>query len=387
MDKFREGKVEILISPSGEMYHSRMLGRDLHVLKVGFTCERHMQNGEIVWVNRQPTLHKPSAQAKRAIINWFKRTFDTSQLVTKAFNLDYDGDELNLHLVEDQQARAEIVELMMSHEQIWSQEGDCIVYGLLQNSCMGIYQLTHPSTRLTRRQFQQYLMQFERFVPVDKHGKFHKCFDRFKSMRRMEPFDKEKRLYTGWQLISALLPIKHVNGVEVGVTYHGRSNKESDPNSVPARIENSFMIGGQLWGDDVAPNKPGNLVHTLVQDIGAAITVTFLAGMQRVLNYYIMDHGFTMGPGDYAMSPESCASRDKLVENLHQWCLKYDGEYDMRRQNGHETRISMMIEGTRKAIFNDLLGDIAKRDGLGCRKNGMVGLVASATKGNFSTFF
>lgn len=78
-----------------------------------------------------------------------RRTLDTNQVVTTAFNLDYDGDEMNLHLIEDQEARAEIAECMQAKHQIRSQQGSCVIFGLVQNSCMGVYRITDPKTWFT----------------------------------------------------------------------------------------------------------------------------------------------------------------------------------------------------------------------------------------------
>ena len=44
-------------------------------LKAGQTVLRHMQNGDILLVNRQPTLHKPSIMAHKAKILPKEKTF------------------------------------------------------------------------------------------------------------------------------------------------------------------------------------------------------------------------------------------------------------------------------------------------------------------------
>jgi hypothetical protein len=110
-------------------------------------------------------------------------------------------------------------------------------------------------------------------------------------------------------------------------------------------------------------------------------SINRLEGMQRVLDYYLMDIGQTMGPADYVVSPESEASNATLLDAARRWCLKNPGNYDMRKQNAEETQIGMMVEGTRKAIFNNLLGDIKFRAASQCLRNGMLDLILSAAKG------
>jgi DNA-directed RNA polymerase beta' subunit len=56
-------------------------------LEIGDIVHRQLQNGDLVLLNRQPTLHKNSMLAKRIIIRPGK-TFRFSLAATKQFNAD-----------------------------------------------------------------------------------------------------------------------------------------------------------------------------------------------------------------------------------------------------------------------------------------------------------
>jgi DNA-directed RNA polymerase III subunit RPC1 len=87
--------------------------RDHHArnLRVGDTVERHMEDGDIVLFNRQPSLHKMSIMAHRAkVMPW--RTFRFNECVCSPYNADFDGDEMNMHLPQTEEARAEAAQLM-----------------------------------------------------------------------------------------------------------------------------------------------------------------------------------------------------------------------------------------------------------------------------------
>ena len=56
-------------------------------IEIGDIIERQLQNGDILLLNRQPTLHKASMTAKRIIIRPYK-TFRFSLAATKQFNAD-----------------------------------------------------------------------------------------------------------------------------------------------------------------------------------------------------------------------------------------------------------------------------------------------------------
>ncbi|KIY92743.1 DNA-directed RNA polymerase III subunit C1 [Monoraphidium neglectum] len=82
-------------------------------LAVGDIVERHLRNGDVVLFNRQPSLHRVSIMAFRAVVRP-GRTLRFNECVCSPFNADFDGDEMNLHLPQTEEARAEALILMAS---------------------------------------------------------------------------------------------------------------------------------------------------------------------------------------------------------------------------------------------------------------------------------
>lgn len=68
---------------------------------------RHLLDGDILLLNRQPTLHKPSIMAHKARILQGERTFRLHYSNCKAYNADFDGDEMNAHFPQNEIARSE----------------------------------------------------------------------------------------------------------------------------------------------------------------------------------------------------------------------------------------------------------------------------------------
>lgn len=93
---------------------TRFIKSSLHVFRFsqyGDIVERHLRDDDIVLFNRQPSLHKLSIMAHRAkILN--HRTFRFNECVCNPYNADFDGDEMNLHLPQTEEARAEALVLM-----------------------------------------------------------------------------------------------------------------------------------------------------------------------------------------------------------------------------------------------------------------------------------
>lgn len=86
-------------------------------LQIGWVVHRQLKQGDVVLFNRQPTLHKPSMLALLVdVINTDARVFWLPLQLTPGFNADFDGDEMNLHVPQTVQARAECYELLAAQE-------------------------------------------------------------------------------------------------------------------------------------------------------------------------------------------------------------------------------------------------------------------------------
>jgi DNA-directed RNA polymerase I subunit RPA1 len=68
---------------------------------------RHLQNNDPLLVNRQPTLHKPSIMAHRCRVLPKEQTIRMHYANCNTYNADFDGDEMNIHLVQSYQAVSE----------------------------------------------------------------------------------------------------------------------------------------------------------------------------------------------------------------------------------------------------------------------------------------
>jgi len=66
-------------------------------LKIGDIVERHLENGDVVLFNRQPSLHRVSIMAHKARV-MPNRTLRFNECVCTPYNADFDGDEMNIHL-------------------------------------------------------------------------------------------------------------------------------------------------------------------------------------------------------------------------------------------------------------------------------------------------
>lgn len=81
-------------------------------LQIGYQVERHLRDNDVVVFNRQPTLHKMSMMGHLVkVLPW--STFRMNLSVTSPYNADFDGDEMNLHVPQSMETRAEILQLAL----------------------------------------------------------------------------------------------------------------------------------------------------------------------------------------------------------------------------------------------------------------------------------
>ena len=113
----------------------------LEEIQPGFLVERHLMDGDITLFNRQPSLHKMSMMAHRVKVLPGK-TFRINPAVCAPYNADFDGDEMNLHVPQTEEARAEAEILLQVQTQIVSPRYGLSIIGCNQDAITGNYILT-----------------------------------------------------------------------------------------------------------------------------------------------------------------------------------------------------------------------------------------------------
>uniref|UniRef100_A0AAY3ZYW3 DNA-directed RNA polymerase subunit n=1 Tax=Denticeps clupeoides TaxID=299321 RepID=A0AAY3ZYW3_9TELE len=118
-------------------------------LKFGDVVERHMIDGDIVLFNRQPSLHKLSIMAHIARVKPH-RTFRFNECVCTPYNADFDGDEMNLHLPQTEEAKAEALVLMGTKANLVTPRNGEPLIAAIQDFLTGAYLLTLRDTFFDR---------------------------------------------------------------------------------------------------------------------------------------------------------------------------------------------------------------------------------------------
>ena len=128
------------------------------VLKPGDKVERHMIDGDVVLFNRQPSLHRISIMCHRAKV-LKGRTFRFNECVCTPYNADFDGDEMNLHLPQTEEARAEAEVLMGNKNNLVTPRNGDLMIAATQDFLTGAYLLTQRDSFFNRGAVRQIITQ------------------------------------------------------------------------------------------------------------------------------------------------------------------------------------------------------------------------------------
>ena len=132
-------------------------------LEIGDIVERNVLDGDYIIFNRQPSLHKMSMMGHRVKIFINNLTFRLNLSVTSPYNADFDGDEMNLHLPQSLETKAEIMNIMHVPKQVVSPQSNRPVMGIVQDSLLGCKLFTSRDTFLTYEQILNIVINIDDF--------------------------------------------------------------------------------------------------------------------------------------------------------------------------------------------------------------------------------
>ncbi|MFH0973244.1 MAG: hypothetical protein V1817_00425, partial [Candidatus Micrarchaeota archaeon] len=122
-------KINYVIRPDGrrKKLTQANLEEVLAELAPGYIVERQLMDGDVVIFNRQPSLHRVSMMCHRVRVLPGK-TFRFNVAVCTPYNADFDGDEMNIHVPQNEEAQSEADILMNVESQLLSpRSGDPLI--------------------------------------------------------------------------------------------------------------------------------------------------------------------------------------------------------------------------------------------------------------------
>jgi len=256
-------------------------------IQPGFIVERHIRDGDIVLFNRQPSLHRMSIMAHRVRVLPYK-TFRLNPCVCPPYNADFDGDEMNLHVPQGEEARTEAKLLMQVQDQILSPRYGGPIIGLKTDLLTAAYLLTRKSTYLTREEVGKLLVASE-----------------YSGETPQPEIRKPVELWSGKQIFSLFLPS--------GFNFVAKSSIVTPEEGSSVVVKDGTLIQGVMDKNTIGAERSETLFHRIVKDNGAETGREFLNSLIKVLDRFITLRGFTYGINELDISD---AVKDKISKAI-----------------------------------------------------------------------
>ncbi len=296
----------------------------LEELQPGYVVERHLMDGDIAIFNRQPTLHRMSIRAHRIKVLPGK-SFRLNPAVCNPYNADFDGDEMNLHIPQTEEARAEAEILMEVQTQIITPKNGLNVIGCGDDAVTGNYLLT----------------RYLKFDKAEAIQMLHSV-----GIFRPDRFEKFKKAVDGKEIFSAILPD------DFDFIGHSKS-KEA------VVVKKGYLTEGIIDKATIGQDK-GDLIRAMYARYGALVGLDLLGKIFRLGIAVLLRNGFTTTIADTDL-PQEVA--DKCKEAIYNSDRRVAQLIEQYKSKELEALPGLSLEATLEVKIMEVLNKCRTRVG------------------------
>ncbi|TYZ59332.1 hypothetical protein PybrP1_008512 [[Pythium] brassicae (nom. inval.)] len=272
---------------------------------------RHLHTGDIVLMNRQPTLHKPSmmAHVTRVLTNPAMQTIRMHYANCNTFNADFDGDEMNMHFPQNELARAEAYHIAANDHQYLVPTDGSPLRGLIQDHVDSGVKLSQRDTFLTKDLYMQLL--YNAWASMEGAGA---------AAAHIEVVPpailKPQALWTGKQVITSVLkmltkglpPLNLDSKAKIKGDLYGATNAEH-----VVVFRDGELLQGVLDKSQFGASMHG-FVHACYEVYGSRVAADLLTTLGRLFTCYLQFAGHTCALEDLTLTKDAERRRRKLVD-------------------------------------------------------------------------
>jgi len=253
----------------------------INELTTGYKVERHLQDGDIVLFNRHPSLHRGSLMAHYARI-LPGRTFRLHPAAANPYNADFDGDEMNIHSPQTEEARAEAKILLDVKNNIISPKNNTNLIGCIVDAITG-----------------NYLIGLRDFTREEANQLFYKS-----------GIDCEitKKNISGNELFSKILP---------------KMNFSNDS----IKIKDGEVISGIIDSTTFGV-EDGELIKEIDKVCGRKETFDTIKRAFDLGKNFLAERGISTSLEDFNLSDELIKSCDKIIKESEEKCEEIIQSYE-----------------------------------------------------------
>jgi DNA-directed RNA polymerase III subunit RPC1 len=345
-------------------------------LKFGDVVERHLEDGDIVLFNRQPSLHKLSIMSHYVKVRpW--RTFRLNECVCNPYNADFDGDEMNLHVPQTEEARTEAINLMGVKNNLSTPKNGEPIISATQDFITAAYLLSSKDNFFDRKTFTNLCMYM-----VDGNLNIE-----------LPPpaIIKPECLWTGKQVFSLLMRPNNESPVKVNLDAKCRDYKpvpgqapDMDINDGWLVVRNSEVMCGRMDKTTVGSGKKDSIFYIILRDFGPDEAVTAMNRLAKISARYLTNQGFSIGISDVYPSSKLNEKKQALVSKAYHQCEVLIQKF---KEGKLEKATGCNMEETLENAISGILSKVRQQAGEYCietlsKHNAPLVMAKSGSKGS-----
>src|SRR5216683_3163788 len=278
-----------------------------------------------VMLNRAPTLHRLGIQAFEPVLIEGK-AIQLHPLVCHAFNADFDGDQMAVHVPLSAEAQAEARILMLSANNILSPASGRPLATPTQDMVLGSYYLTYSH------------LNFDELTAEDLDPRPK----RFRTEEDVEFSIDSKQ-------ITLQTPIEYLWEGELVLTTAGRVifNAEIDRalREAVGELEGEYTTYHDFLNRTLSKKELGDFISTLVDEYGAHAVAVVLDTIKDLGFHYGTKAGVTISKNDVIIPPE----KEKILAEYEARVQKVEQAYEhglITESERHESIVNIWTEAT-----------------------------------------
>jgi len=312
-------------------------------LEPGYFVERHLQDGDVVLFNRHPSLHRPSLMAHFVKVLPYK-TFRLHPATTFPYNADFDGDEMNVHGPQTEEARSEAKILLDVKQNLMSPKNNTNLLGCIADAITGNYLLSN--VELSKEDASQILYE----AGIESNF--------------------AKKTIHGEEVFSEALPkitfaIKTKACLGEDCEYFNNCKKEKCPYNGYLSIKDGKFLSGVIDKNTFGV-EDGLLVKELDKIVGRNETIKTIRDVFSLGTGYLSKKGFTISLRDLNVNKRTKESTEKIIRDAEEKTKKiiesyYNNELELipgkTKEDSREIKILQTLNEVRTKI-----GKIVKQE-------------------------
>ncbi len=253
----------------------------INELTPGYKVERHLQDGDVVLFNRHPSLHRGSLMAHYVRV-LPGRTFRLHPAVVTPYNADFDGDEMNIHSPQTEEARAEAKILLDVKKNLISPKNNTNLIGCIGDAITGNYLLGEEE--FTKDYANQMLYKSEIQHQISK------------------------KVISGKEIFSAILP---------------KVNFSNDSVTIKDGEVTKGKLNKTLFG-----SEDGAFIKVLEKEVGINKTFDIIRKVFNLGVKYISDRGITISVEDLDLDQSVIDAGEEIIKRAEKKTEEIIEEYN-----------------------------------------------------------